>query len=74
MTELEPVTRFGAALGIGRLYESSTHRPYHPEHWKPYYRWQLHGFEEVQAAMAMLWPWLSEFKRQQLVQAVKTSV
>lgn len=33
--------------------------------YRPQYAYQIHGFEAVQAVIAMLWPWLGETKREQ---------
>lgn len=29
------------------------------------YRWQVYGYAKVQAVIAMMWPWLSEYRRGQ---------
>ena len=36
-----------------------------------YYQLDITGFEEVQAVVAMLWPWLSSVKRQQAEKALE---
>ena len=31
----------------------------------PHYRLNIHGFEKIQAILAMLWPWLGRVKKEQ---------
>jgi hypothetical protein len=54
--------RFRAAVGgIGKV-----NGPYgRGNSAKPVYKWQTNGFERTQAVIAMLWPYLSEPKREQ---------
>jgi hypothetical protein len=62
MTDEDSVRHFGDAIGVGKV--SGPHNEHHAHH-KPYYRWQVTGFEGVQAAIAMLWPGLGARRRQQ---------
>lgn len=34
---------------------------------QPSYRWRMYNFEQVQALLAMMWPWLGSVKRKQAV-------
>lgn len=67
MTDLEPLERARYAIGLGNLYG-----PYGPYgiSTKPVYRWIVCGHEQVQAAVAMLWPWLSQRRRTQATAAL----
>jgi hypothetical protein len=58
----EPLDRFVAATGIGYV-----HGPFHHENkkWQSYYQLVVTGFEKSQALVALLWPWLSERRKQQ---------
>lgn len=64
-TDPEPLARFHAAVGVGRV-----RGPYGPYNngisKKPYWTWSAANFEHRQAAIAMMWPWLSERRREQL--------
>jgi hypothetical protein len=39
-----------------------------------HYRWCVSSFEEIQAAIAMFWPWLSEKRRREVCLAVNSYV
>ena len=58
--------RFQAALGVGKVYGPYSHGA------KPtkYFAFFSHNFEHTQAAIAMLWPWLSLVKRLQAKQTL----
>ncbi len=58
---LEPLDRLKALLGGG------IHGPYPSRHMtgQPYYQWQICSFEQVQAAIAALWAFMSPPKRAQ---------
>lgn len=68
MTDLEPLQRFQAAVaGFGKIYG-----PYQRKRPgkngvpnKPFYQYHLYNFEQVQAVVAMLWPWLGPRRRLQ---------
>jgi len=62
VTQGEPGTlhRFRAALGLGRVIG-----PYRNGKYRPMYQWRVGSFEETQAAIALLWNFLSPPKRQQ---------
>lgn len=60
------VDKFRNAVGVGKVYG-----PYaSPTGTREEYRWQVRSEEGVQALLAMLWPWLGEYKREQLTQAL----
>jgi len=61
--EPEVLLRFGEAVGLGGLHGGTK---IYGRAKKPMYQWRVSGFERVQAAAAMLWPWLSEAKRIQV--------
>jgi hypothetical protein len=70
-TELEPLDRFRAAvLGLGSIHlrqrESKSHYGS-----KPIYEYRTNAFQEVQAVMAMIGPFLSGPKRRQFIAAAK---
>jgi hypothetical protein len=56
------LTRFGEALGLPyRVYTMAQAKPHH----RPKRNLRITGFVRAQQALAMLWPWLGEVKRQQ---------
>jgi hypothetical protein len=67
MTDLEPLERFQEAVGFGTIYG-----PYEKKQigWKPYYHYSVDSFEKTQAAIAMLWSWLSPRRREQAAAAL----
>lgn len=62
--------RLIAATGIGRINGPYVMR--RKDHYKnkPQYFFSLNGFEEVQAFIAMIWPWLGQIKRSQARKAL----
>lgn len=60
--------RFQGALGMGRVY--GPHKP-QPHQKQEKYSYELTRHEYVQAAVAMLWPFLSEVKRNQAAEAIR---
>jgi hypothetical protein len=68
----EVLTRFHNAIGgLGHI-----SGPFQPKtsKSKPYYSWGSNHFHEVQAIVAMLWPWLSHQKREAARVAMAASV
>lgn len=70
-TERQPLERFLAAVGTGRIY-----RPYEKPtggQWrrKPQYVFRVHRQERVQAIAAMLWFKLGPIKRRQALDALR---
>ena len=69
MTDRDVMQRFVDVIGLGRLlgpYEHSRGGGRYLPHWK----WQISGFEEVQALFAMLWPWLGKRRRTRAVEVL----
>lgn len=60
--------RFRAAVGVGYILG-----PYKkgPANHRDTYMWRVAGFEQSQAVVAMLWPFLSEVKREQALTALR---
>jgi hypothetical protein len=61
----EPLDKFLAIAGVGRIIGPYTRNPKH----KPQYVYQVFSFEHCQALIAMLWPWLSESRKLQIKRA-----
>jgi hypothetical protein len=64
-TDKEVLERFSAAVGVGRIYG-----PYTSKHddgllRRPHYFYRATGHQNVQAVVAMIWPWLGSEKRRQ---------
>lgn len=66
--EREPLERFVTATGnlAKILPRARTRKPTH----RPIWTIQVTSWRNVQAIMAMLWPWLSRFKKDQYIRAV----
>jgi hypothetical protein len=60
-TDLDVLERFHLVMGFGRVYEMG-HTRNHPR-WKPASEWTTTTFEEAQATIAVLWPWLRARRR-----------
>jgi hypothetical protein len=56
-TDEDVIRRFHATVGVGKVFG-----PYDQGH-KPFWSWQVYTFEQTQAVIAMLWPWLGERRR-----------
>lgn len=59
MTDRDVVERFHKILGLGLLRFKPPYQPHH----KIQYTWTVSGFEDTQAVMAALWPWLGVRRR-----------
>lgn len=71
-SETSTLLRFQQAIvGLGNV--RGPYRTNYP-HALPVFQFHIHGIEKVQAAMAMLWPWLSERKRAQFKAAMAATV
>jgi hypothetical protein len=58
---LEPLQRGIGIANLGKIYG-----PYHNKKGRQsYYRWKIGSFEEVQAIVCALWPWLSARRKRQ---------
>ena len=64
----EPLERFKAALGLGKLV---TRPPSKLENRQTMYLWRVCSYERAQAVIAMLWPWLSIRRREQARRALQ---
>ena len=62
----EPLERFRAAVGLGRVLGPYQHVPtrggYLP---KPHWMWATNQYDEIETIAGVLWPWLSGPKRAQ---------
>jgi hypothetical protein len=71
MTDMEPLKKFWEYT----FCRTKIYGPYRERNWPPFYKsnYQLvaQNFEDVQFIIALLWPWLSEPKRQQAKTAIK---
>jgi hypothetical protein len=68
----EALQRFwDAILGLGNITG-----PYKKRHQngRDYYTWSATKFVEVQAIIAMLWPWLSTIKQKQAARSLRTAL
>jgi hypothetical protein len=68
MTDEDSLRRFHRAIGIGSV--RGPIRESRPTH-KPYYLWEVTGFEGVQAAIAWLWPGLGKRRRQRATEVLQ---
>lgn len=68
-TDTEVLCRFSDAVGLGRINGPTKARPGHFGK-KEMWTLSINGYEEVQAAVAMLWRWLSGPKRRQATLAL----
>jgi len=62
------LTRFKDSVGVGRV-----HGPYPPttSNRKPTWRFLASSYKDVQAIVAMMWPWLDPIKRNQATRCLK---
>ena len=60
--DYEPLYHMKRALGFGRI-----DGPYSSN---PCAGWRVTNFEQVQATVALMWPWLSERRREQACKAL----
>ena len=73
ITDKDVLDRFSNAISfIG----GNTYGPYKRKvvHHKDMYRWQVSGFEKVQALVAIFWPWLGERRREIVEGVLKTFI
>lgn len=61
MTDREPLDRIHLATRLGKIY--GPYPQLAPR--KPLWVWRINCFEESQAFVAMIWPWLSPRRREQ---------
>ncbi len=66
-TETSTLERFSRALGgLGAVYAKNSTQP---DHWKPGYHFQISNLADCERAIALLWEFLSQPKRQQAAAA-----
>ena len=63
MTDREPLDRFAAAVGLGRVRGPVLSPSAARLNKKPIYVWEISGHERSQAVVAMLWSWLGPRRR-----------
>jgi hypothetical protein len=73
-TDKECIERFVRSVGLGRVLGPYVHsraasKPKYKQHWN----WSISGFEDVQALLAMLWPWLSERRKTRAVEVLRAT-
>jgi hypothetical protein len=68
MTDLEPLERFIAAVGIGHVIGPYERKGVGLR--KPIYAVTYTKFEQVQAIVAMLWPWLGPRRRKRAAEVL----
>lgn len=61
MTQEEPVRHFHQVIGVGRVVSI----PIPPGGRLPQWRWQTTAEADIRCALALLWPYLSPFKKSQ---------
>lgn len=66
-SDRRPLDRFAAAVGGGTVRGPYQHK--NKAH-RPYFVFAFQGFERVSAGISLLWPWLSEPKREQAKRAL----
>jgi hypothetical protein len=64
-TRDELLHRLSRIFGFGSVTKHSRSTTYSTAPGVQLYRWQIYGFQKVQATIAMMWPWLSEYRRSQ---------
>jgi hypothetical protein len=66
-TERGPLDRFQSAVGVGKV-----HGPYPSKRgYRDVYRWEVTGYAAIQEASWVLWPYLSQVKRTQMLSALE---
>lgn len=61
----EPLDRLKSAVGFGKVYGPYKHKGRGGQ----YFHYSICAFEETQAVLAMLWPWLGTQRKAQAVKA-----
>ncbi len=70
-TDLELLERWQAAIGgMGKIFGPYDQTKYYKTG-KPLYKYAVHGFEKCQAIIAMLYPWLCAYRKEQAVSALQ---
>lgn len=69
-TSEEALRRFHAAITFGHFWS----HPHRIAHYKHVHVWRVNNFEQAQAVLAMLWPFLSAEKRAQAKRVFTTVI
>jgi hypothetical protein len=69
MTDRDVIEHFLAVMRFGRIHSQSPGSTRRER--KVMWYWKTRGFEEVQATVAMLWPWLGNRRRQRAREVLK---
>jgi hypothetical protein len=69
MIERDVVKRFQSSVGLGIIYGPQKGSGNHPR-----WQWVVYGFEDVQAVLAMLWPWLNERRRTRAKEVLRAAI
>ncbi len=65
----EPLYKMQTALGVG-LVRGPYLRPSASANKSPHYEYHVHGFERVQHALVLMWPWLSQRRRNKAIEVL----
>lgn len=73
IAQIDPyvLERFKKAINLGKVYGPYNNKTKRNPNSRPYWRYTICGFEKCQAAVAMLWEWLSPIKREQATNALQ---
>lgn len=63
LTDVDTLLLFAERVPVGRTYGPYERHSSDGRAWQPQYVWQTSGFEDTQAFIAMVWPWLGERRR-----------
>lgn len=66
----ELLLKFKGAVGVGVV-----RGPYKrgKENWSDYWAYSASSFQDVQAVVAFMWPWLGRVKKQQAIDALRST-
>lgn len=70
MTQREPVERFAQIVGVGNIVNISREVKINSGGRKPSFRWQTSCDADVRFALSVLWPYLSQFKKDDATRAL----
>ena len=65
MTDVEPLEQFRDTFAAGKVRGPTPRGEY-----KPIWHYGLYNFEQIQAIVAMMWPWLSPRRREQAMRVL----
>lgn len=64
-SEPSVLLKFQSIFGMGKV--NGPYKYKNRPNNQPYYQYRVHGFEKVQAIVAMMWNWLGERKKAQAI-------